>query len=532
MSNTPNDILFAEDARHKLKCGLEILKESVGITLGPKGGNALLQTSAKTPMITNDGYSISRDIQLKDQFENMGVSLGKELANKIKEKSGDGTTTGIILLNALFQNGIKNITAGANPILLKRGIEQGVRAILKELNKLAIPVTNEEDIKKIATVSANGSQEIGHTLYEAMGYASKNGVITIEDGKGVETIIDVVEGMQINGGYLSPYFCTNTEKMTSQMISPAILITDQTISSIHDLLPLLQMISSSGKELVIIAENIERDALSSLVLNRLRATLKVTAIKAPGFGEQRMELLQDLAILTGATLVTKEKGMLLKDIKIDMLGGCDRLEVTKNSSTIINGSGDILSIENHSKQLQRKSKEALNTKARERLEERAAKLLGGVVVIRVGALSEIDLKQKKQLFEDSLNSTKAAKEEGFAPGGGIALLRCREILKSFKNLQKDVKLGLDILYNACSAPFTQIVKNSGYDPSLALEEVLNSERNVGFNALTGKVEDLIEASVIDPILTIKNCLQFAASIASVALLTEVLIGDAQEEMEG
>ncbi len=528
MINTSKQIIFGAEARLKLKIGIEKLTNTVKITLGPKGRNVGLQSSFSPPTITNDGYSIIKDINLSDQYENMGAAMGKQVAAKIKETSGDGTTTGIIILGALVKYGIRNITFGTSSIKIKRGIEQGVSAILKELDKLSIPIVNQKDIEKIATVSASGNEEIGTAIYEAITCVGTKGVISIEEGTGTETSIDIVEGMQFDRGYTSSYFCTNTEKMIAEMISPAILITDKKITSIHELLSILQSIASLGKELIIIADDIDGNALSTLVFNKIRKTLKVCVIKAPGFGDHRKAMLEDIAILTGALLITEDTGMQLNDITDKVLGSCDKIVVTKDSTIIVNGNGDIPSIDNRIKQLNNEIQNATSASDKEKLEERQAKLSGGIAVIRVGAPTEIEMKQKKQTFEDSLNATRSAKEGGFVPGGGAALLHCSQILKSLK-LTKDETVGIDILYRACAAPFRQIVKNTGLDSSIILEEVLRNKQHVGFNAHTEQVEDLVKGNIIDPTNVVKHSLQFAASAAKIVLISEALIGKISED---
>ncbi|NGX51505.1 MAG: 60 kDa chaperonin [Chlamydiae bacterium] len=528
--STPKDIIFEEEARAKLIEGIDTLADTVGITLGPKGKNVGLESSWGAPTITNDGNSIVKDIELKDPYANMGISMGKEVARQIKENSGDGTTTGIILLRALVKQGIKNIASGTSPINLKRGIEKAVDLILKEIDALAIPVENPEAIENIATVSASGDQEIGKLIFEAIEKVGKEGVITIEEGKGTTTTIEMVEGMQFDRGYTSPYFCTNPEKLLVEMSEAAILITDKKISSIQEILPLLQAQSSTGKPLLIIAEDIEGDALSTLVVNKLRGTLKIAAVKAPGFGERRKALLEDIAILTGATLISEERGILLKDATVELLGSAEKIELTKDATTIIGGRGRKEDLDGRIRQIEAEYEKSTTDYDREKLEERKAKLQGGVAVIRVGAPTEPEMKQKKQVFEDSLRSTRAAQESGFVPGGGAALLRASRKLDSLK-LDAEEQVGVRIVQVACSAPMKQIAVNCGKDGSLILEEVLSKEKSFGFNARTEQVEDLISAQVIDPALVVKNSLKYAASVAGIVLISEALITDAPEEDE-
>lgn len=523
MSATPKELIFEEEAREKLKEGVDKLADTVGVTLGPKGKNVGLESSWGAPTITSDGNSIVKDIELKDPYANMGVSMGKEVARKIKEQSGDGTTTGIILLRALVKQGIKNIASGTSPITLKRGIEKGVETVLKELDALSIAVENPEAIQNIATVSASGNPEVGSTIFEAIDKVGKSGVISIEEGKGTTTTIEMVEGMRFDRGYTSPYLCTDTEKMVAQIEGGYILITDKKISSIQEILPLLQAVSAGGKQLLIIAEDIEGDALSTLVVNKLRGALKIAAVKAPGFGDKRKAMLEDIAALTGATVISEEKGMQLKTATVDLLGSAEKIEISKDHTTIVDGKGKKEMIDARIKQIESEHAAATNDYDKEKLDERRAKLQGGVAVIRVGAPTEPEMKQKKQVFEDSLNSTRAAQESGFVSGGGAALLRASQKLKESEDL------GEQIVYAACSAPFKQIVDNCGKDSSIYLEEVLKGGSTIGFNARTETVEDLIKSQVIDPTKVVKNSLKFAASAAGIILISEALITDAKDD---
>ncbi|HSW73243.1 MAG TPA: chaperonin GroEL [Chlamydiales bacterium] len=531
MSSNAKEIIFEEEARLKLKTGIDKLADVVAVTLGPKGRNVGLQASWGAPTITNDGNSIVKDIELKDPFANLGVSLGKEVAAKIKEKSGDGTTTGILLLRALVQNGIKNISAGASPILLKRGMEKGLEKVLSEIDKMALQIKNDKEILNTAIVSASGSNEVGETIFEAIKKVGREGVITIEEGKSMETIIEIVEGMQFDRGFVSSYFATNAEKLLVEMKNPYILITDKKISSIQEILPLLQSIAPTSKELLIIADDLEGDALSTLVINKLRGTLKICAVKAPGFGDKRKELLEDIATLTGGTVITEEAGFNLREATVELLGKAEKIIVSKESTTLINGKGNGKKIQSRLAQIDKEIKTTTSSYDKEKLEERKAKLQGGVALIRVGAPTEPEMKQKKQLFEDSLNSTKAALEEGIVPGGGIALLRAASAVSKLK-LEEEEKLGSEILIHALAAPFKQIVHNAGYDSSVYLEQVLNAKKSsIGFNAATEKVEDLVDAGVVDPAKVVKNSLSHAVSTAIVVLLSEALIVNAPEEQE-
>lgn len=530
MAESAKEILFEEQARDKLKVGIEKLARAIAATLGPKGLNVGIDESFGAPKITNDGGSIVQSMELKDQYENMGVSLGKEVAGKIKDKCGDGTTTGIVLLNALVKQGVKNITSGASPIHIKRGMEKALSAVIKEIDKISIPVKSDEEIENIATASASGNREIGKMIAEAFKKVGQDGVITIEEGKGTETVLEVVEGMQFDRGYLSSYFCSDLEKRIVEMKNAQILFTDQKVNSIQDILPLLQSISGSGEELLIIAEDIEGDVLSTLVVNKLRGSLKVCAVKAPGFGDRRKAILSDLAALTGATVVSEDVGMKLKDCGTEVLGRAEKIEITKDHTTIAGGSGDSTVIKARIKQIENEINESKSSYDREKLEERKAKLVGGVGVIRVGAPTEPEMKQKKQSFEDSLSSTLSAHEEGVVPGGGVTLLRASQTIDKLA-LSPEEMLGAKILQEACKAPARQIIENSGFDASIILEQILEKDSQFGFNASTEKVEDLTKAGVVDPAKVLKNALQSVVPVAGLVLISQVLIGEAPEDEE-
>ena len=528
MSGSAKEFLFDEDARNKLRDGVDKLAEVVGVTLGPKGRNVGLQASWGAPTITNDGNSIVKDIELKDQYANMGVAMGKEVASKMKEKCGDGTTSSILLLRALVQNGVKNIASGSSPIHIKRGIEKAVEAVVKEIDSSSIAIKSDKETKNIAIASASGDESIGTLIADAFKKVGKSGVITIEEGKATETSIEMVEGMQFDRGYVSAYFCTKAEAMIVEMSDARILLTDKKITSVQEILPILQAVAASSQELLIIADDIEGDALSTLVINKLRGTLKVCAVKAPGFGDRRKALLQDIAILTGGTVVTEEAGLNLKDATPDVLGRAEKIIVSKEKTTIINGAGNKKEIQARVKQIEAEIKTTTSSYDKEKLDERVAKLGGGVAVIRVGAASEPAMKQKKQLFEDSLNSTRAALEDGVVSGGGIALLRAGSSIDKLK-LSHEERIGAQIVKSACEAPFKQIVTNTGYDSSVILEEVMQKAPSFGFNAHSEKVEDLILAGVVDPAKVVKNALLFASSTAGIILLSEALIGNVPEE---
>lgn len=530
MASTAKEIIFEEQARELLFTGIKKLADVVAFTLGPRGRNVALEKGWGAPTITNDGSSIVNDVTLENQYENMGAAMGKEVVQKIKEKCGDGTTTGTLLLRALVEGALKCIASGASPIVIKRGIEKAVDAIVKEIEKNATPIKNSTDTCNIATVSASGNKEIGKYISDAIDKVGKSGVITIEEAKGTETIIDIVEGMQFDRGYISPYFCTNTDKMLVEMMNPKILILDSKVSNIHEILPILQSVATTGNELLIIADDIEGDTLSTLVINRIRGTLKVAAVKSPGFGDRRKAMLQDLAFLTGATVVSEETGTSLKDVRPEALGSADKIVIDKEHTLIVNGHGDKEAIQTRIKQIEKEIELSTSKYDKEKLEERKAKLCGGVAVIRVGAATEPELKQKKQVFEDSLNSTKAALEEGIVAGGGAALLRASKIVDTLK-LEGDEAIGARIAKQACEAPLKQIAANTGFDGAVILQEVQQAPVNHGFNALTEKVEDLMAAGVIDPAKVVKNALTYASSVAVIALITEALIGDAPEKEE-
>lgn len=529
MSSNPKDIIFEEEARQKLFSGMRKLADVVACTLGPKGRNVGLEKGWGAPTITNDGGSIVRDFELSDVFENMGVSIVKEVVQKIKEKCGDGTTTTTLLLKTLVECGLKYVSAGASPIGLKRGIDKAVEAVLKELDRVAIPVKGRQEIINVASVSASSNREIGEVIAAAIDRVGKEGVITVEEAKGTETVVEIVEGMQFDRGYTSPYFCTNPEKMVVEMDHPLLLVVDKKVSPVHDLIPILETVAATGKEILIIAEDFDTDVLSTLVVNRLRGSLRAVAVKAPGFGDNRKAMLQDIAILTGATVVSSETGVSLREATVDLLGKCDKVTITKDSTTIVASKGDKQAIQARMKQIEGEIKKATSEYDKKKLEERKAKLAGGVALIRVGAATEPELKNKKQAFEDSLNSTKAATESGLVPGGGVALLRASSVIKQLK-LEGDELLGGKIVSLACETPIRQIIANTGHDSSVEIAAVLSKGGSFGFNALTETVEDLVTAGVIDPVKVVKFALLFASSAAGVALISEALMADAKEEV--
>ncbi len=529
-SSTPKAIIFEEEAREALLKGIKQLADVIAFTLGPKGRNVGLEKSWGAPIITNDGCSVVRDIELKDPWANMGVSMAKQVAQQIKDKCGDGTTTGTLLLRAMVEAGVKQIAAGTSPINLKRGLDKAVEAIVKELEKIAIPIKDSKDVRNIATVSASGNQEIGGLIAEAIEKVGRAGVVTIEEAKGTSTTIEVVEGMQFDRGYISAYFCTNAEKMIVEMNRAQLLLIDRKVNNIHELLPILQSVASTGRELLIIAEDIEGDVLSTLVVNRLRGTLKVTAVKAPGFGDRRKAMLEDIAVLTGATVVSEDAGMNLKEVPLTVLGSAEKITIDKEHTTIINGGGAPDKVQARVKQIEHEIEETTSTYDKDKLLERKAKLSGGVAVIRVGAATEPELKQRKQAFEDSLSSTKAALELGIVPGGGVALLKASAVIDKLQ-LKGEEAVGGLLVKHACREPLKQIALNSGVDGSVVVSEVERAGPNFGFNAQTEKVEDLMKAGVIDPVKVVINCLTHAASVAGIVLLSEALISDDVEDEE-
>jgi chaperonin GroEL len=528
MTTQPREILFDEDARARLRAGIDQLADVVGVTLGPSGCNVCMQSWQ--PLITKDGNSIVKEVELKDQFENMGAAMGKEVAAKVRELCGDGTTTAVLLLRALVAGGVRLVASGASPIGLKRGIDKAVEAVIDHLNAVSIPVQNSKELLQIATVSAAGRSDYGSVIAEAFEKVGKQGVITVEEAKGTDTTIEVVEGMQFDRGYLSPYFCTNMESMVCDLQDPLLLLIDQKLSSVQELLPILQGVVATGRELVIVADDFDADVLSTLVVNRLRGSLKVVAVKSPGFGDRKKALLQDLAVLTGATVVSQETGGDLRSSGPDVLGTAKRVMITKDKTTIVEGQGSSSDIERRIHQIEAELNLATNTYDREKLEERKAKLQGGVAVIRVGAATEAELKQKKQIFQDSLNSVRAALEEGVVPGGGVALLNAANAARKL-NLEGDEASGAALVAQACETCLKQIARNSGRDPSVVVLEVREAPAGHGFNALTDRVEDLLQAGVIDAVKVEKTALQVASSAAGVVLLSEALIGDAEESAE-
>ena len=521
-------ILFEEAARRKILKGVELLAKSVKVTLGPKGRNVLIDKKFGAPTMTKDGVSVAKEIELPDPYENIGAQMVKEVASKTSDAAGDGTTTATVLAEAIYRQGLKNVTAGANPIFLKRGIDKAVATAVQELSKLSKAVKDREEIKSVATVSANWDTEIGEIIADAMDKVGKDGTITVEEAKSIETTLDVVEGMQFDKGYLSPYFCTNTESMEAILEDPYILIHEKKISSLQDMLPLLQNVSKTGKPLLIISEDVEGEALATLVVNRLRGTLAVCAVKAPGFGDRRKAMLEDIAILTGGRFLSEDLGIKLENVQLSDLGRAKRVTVDKENTTIVEGAGKASDIQGRVKQIRNQIEETSSDYDREKLQERLAKLAGGVAVINVGAATEPEMKEKKARVEDALHATRAAVEEGIVPGGGVALLRAAKAIDAM-TLKDEEAIGAQIVRRAIEEPLRQLCANAGVEGSLVVQKVIASEGAFGYNVATGEFEDLLKAGVVDPTKVTRTALQNAASVAALLLTTEAIITDAPEK---
>ena len=521
------EILFNEDARRALGRGVDALANAVKVTLGPKGRNVVLDKKFGAPTITNDGVTIARDIELADPFENMGAQLVKEVATKTNDVAGDGTTTATVLAQAMIQEGMRNVAAGANPMILKKGIEMAVKTLVEEIKKKSIKVNGKADIAQVASVSA-ADTEIGGLIAEAMEKVGNDGVITVEESKGLQTDLNVVEGMQFDRGYISPYMVTDADKMEAVMNDPYILITDRKISAIADLLPTLEKVVKQGKELLIIAEDLDGEALATLVVNKLRGTFKAVAVKAPGFGDRRKAMLEDIAILTGGTVITEDMGRKLASVDLTDLGSARQVRVTKDETVIIDGVGDGDAIKQRVAQIRGQLEETTSEFDREKLQERLAKLSGGVAVIEVGAATEVELKDKKLRIEDALNATRAAVEEGIVAGGGTTFIDIIPALEALKE-EGDVQTGINLVKRAVEEPLRQIAYNAGLEGSVVVERVKNTESGVGFNALTEEYVDMVKAGIVDPAKVTRSALQNAASIASLVLTTETIVADKVEE---
>ena len=527
------ELHFNVDARAALKRGVDQLAEAVKVTLGPKGRNVVIDKKFGAPTVTKDGVTVAKEIELSDALENMGAQMVKEVATKTSDLAGDGTTTATVLAQAIFREGLKNVTAGVNPMALKRGIDKAVAAVVEELKKMSVVTQGKKEIAQVGAISANNDKEIGDLISEAMEKVGKDGVITVEEAKGLETTLETVEGMQFDRGYLSPYFVTDPEKMEAVLEDAMILIHDKKISSMKDLLPILEKVAQLGKPLLIIAEDIEGEALATLVVNKLRGTLRVCAVKAPGFGDRRKAMLQDVAILTNGQVISEEVGFKLENAVITDLGKAKRIVVDKDNTTLIDGGGDDDKIQGRIKEIKAAIEKTTSDYDKEKLQERLAKIAGGVAVINVGAATESEMKEKKARVEDALHATRAAVEEGIVPGGGVAFVRAQKALKSLKLEDSDEQIGVGIISRAIEEPIRMIVQNAGGEGSIVIEKVRNSkESNFGYNALTDEYENLVEAGVIDPTKVTRTALQNAASIAGLLLTTEALIVEKKEEKNG
>ncbi len=525
----PKQLQFETAARDSLRRGVNILADAVKVTLGPKGRNVVLDKKFGAPTVTKDGVSVAKEIELEDKFENMGAQMVKEVASKTSDVAGDGTTTATVLAQAIFNQGLKNVTAGSNPMDLKRGIDKAVEAVVKNIREQARPVSGKKDMAQVATISANNDTEIGNLIADAMEKVGKDGVITVEEAKSIETMLDVVEGMQFDRGYQSPYFVTNPDTMEAVLEDAAILIYDKKISAIQDLLPVLQKVAQTQKPLLVISEEMEGEALATVVVNKLRGTLKVAAVKAPGFGDRRKAMLEDIAVLTGGRVISEEAGFKLENVGIDMLGSARRVIIDKDNTTIVEGGGEKDAINGRIKQIRRQIDETTSDYDREKLQERLAKLAGGVAVINVGAATEIEMKEKKARVEDALHATRAAAEEGIVPGGGVALVRAEKALDSLKLDRPDQQIGVQIVKRALEEPMRWIAQNAGHEGSIVVQKVKESEGAFGFNAQTEEYEDLIAAGVVDPAKVVRTAVENASSVAGLLLTTEATITDLPEK---
>ena len=526
------DVKFHEPARHKIVAGVNILADAVKVTLGPKGRNVVLERSFGAPTVTKDGVSVAKEIELKDRFENMGAQMVKEVASKTSDVAGDGTTTATVLAQSIVQEGMKFVAAGMNPMDLKRGIDKAVTATVEELKKISKPCTTSKEIGQVGAISANADADIGKIIADAMDKVGKEGVITVEDGTGLNSELEVVEGMQFDRGYLSPYFINNAEKQMSLLENPYVLLHDKKISNIRDLLPLLEQVAKAGKPLLIIAEEVEGEALATLVVNNIRGILKTCAVKAPGFGDRRKAMLEDIAILTGGTVIAEEVGLSLEKVTLTDLGSAKRIEVGKEETTIIDGAGDTKAIEGRVKSVRKQIDEATSDYDKEKLQERVAKLAGGVALVKVGAATEIEMKEKKARVEDALHATRAAVEEGIVAGGGVAFIRARQALKNLKGDNHDQDAGIKIVLRALEEPARQIAANAGDEPSVVLNKIAEGKGNYGYNAATGEYGDMVEMGVLDPTKVTRYALQNAASIAGLILTTAAMVAESPKEESG
>ena len=525
------DIRFGEDARARMVRGVNVLANAVKATLGPKGRNVVLEKSFGAPTITKDGVSVAKEIELADKFENMGAQMVKEVASKTSDNAGDGTTTATVLAQALIREGMKAVAAGMNPMDLKRGIDKAVTSAVEELKKISKPCSTSKEIAQVGSISANSDTDIGELIAKAMDKVGKEGVITVEEGSGLENELDVVEGMQFDRGYLSPYFINNPQSMQAELEDPFILLHDKKISNVRDLLPILEGVAKAGKPLLIVAEDVEGEALATLVVNTIRGIVKVCAVKAPGFGDRRKAMLEDMAILTGGTVISEEVGLSLEKATINDLGRAKKVQVSKENTTIIDGAGDTADIEARIKQIKAQIEETSSDYDREKLQERVAKLAGGVAVIKVGASTEIEMKEKKARVEDALHATRAAVEEGVVPGGGVALIRALQSIGTLKGANEDQNHGIQIALRAMEAPLREIVTNAGEEPSVIVNRVKEGSGNFGYNAANGEFGDMIEFGILDPTKVTRTALQNAASIAGLMITTEAMVADAPKKDE-
>jgi len=521
-------VRFSQEAREKILRGVNVLADAVTVTLGPKGRNVVLEKSFGAPTVTKDGVTVAKEIELEDKFENMGAQMVKEVASKTSDVAGDGTTTATVLARSIFTEGIKMVAAGHDPMSLKRGIDRAVESVTSELKNLSKPTKDRREIAQVGTISANNDSTIGDIIAEAMEKVGKEGVITVEEAKGLETTLEVVEGMQFDRGYLSPYFVTDPERMEAKVEDAYVLIHEKKISSMKDLLPILEAIAKTGKPFLLVAEDVEGEALATLVVNKIRGTLACTAVKAPGFGDRRKAMLEDIAILTGGKVIAEELGIKLENVTLNDLGRAKRIVVDKDNTTVIDGAGKKADIEGRIKQIRAQIEETTSDYDREKLQERLAKLVGGVAVIRVGAATEIEMKEKKARVEDALHATRAAVEEGVVPGGGVALIRCLSLLESLHGGEEE-KVGVNIVRKALEDPCRWIATNAGWEGSVVVDKVKNNKGPFGFNAASEEFEDLMKAGIIDPTKVVRTALQNAASVASLLLTTECMIAEKPEE---
>ncbi|HYC54019.1 MAG TPA: chaperonin GroEL [Candidatus Binatia bacterium] len=528
----PKIVNFSQESRDKLLRGVNILADAVTVTLGPRGRNVCLEKSWGAPTVTKDGVSVAKEIELEDKFENMGAQMVKEVASKTSDVAGDGTTTATVLARAIFSEGSKMVAAGHDPMSLKRGIDKAVESVMQELKKLSKPTKSREEIAQVGTISANSDRTIGDIIAEAMDKVGKEGVITVEENKALETTLDVVEGMQFDRGYLSPYFVTDPERMTAQLDDCLILINEKKISNMKEMLPVLEAIAKAGRPLLLIAEDIEGEALATLVVNKIRGTLSVVAVKAPGFGDRRKEMLKDIATLTGGKVISEELGLKLENVTLQDLGKAKRISVDKDNTTIVDGAGKKADIEGRISTIRKQIEETTSDYDREKLQERLAKLVGGVAVIKVGAATEVEMKEKKARVEDALHATRAAVEEGIVPGGGVALVRCQSVLETLKGSTDEENVGIRILSRSIEEPTRWIARNAGAEPSIVIDRIRNGKGAFGYNAATGQFEDLIKAGIVDPTKVVRTALQNASSVAGLMLTTEAAVAEKPKEDKG